>query len=123
MVSELKSINAQFIDLEKRINKIHDEHRMLETSKEKILQRFSLLREHLSLKIDLVQKKFDECLKAKVSYDNFTYPDFQVTELTSYGLNALINVSDSVRNEWSTCIISLNNSFVICIALVTNPST
>lgn len=49
-------MDAQVIDLEQRISKICDQRRLLEESKENILQSFFLLREELSLVIDPVQK-------------------------------------------------------------------
>ena len=52
--NEVHNPSGKIVDLERKNRKINDDIRLLELQKEMKMKRFSLLREHLSLKIDLV---------------------------------------------------------------------
>lgn len=53
-----------------------------------MLKRFLLLIADLTLHIDYVQKKLDECLSAKASYEKNVYLNYNVVEIITYGLCA-----------------------------------
>ena len=120
VISEIKSVDAQVIHLEKNISKIHDERIILERKREHILQRFSLLKEHISLKFDLVQKQLEDFLKVKISYEHFIYLDFQPTKVGSYRLCTLLIVSDSVKGAWNKGLLKLKRSFSDCMPFLNN---
>lgn len=65
IVNELKGPRAKTIEIKQQIRKIYDELRTFELNRDRILKIFSLLREHLTLKIDIVQRQLDTCLEAK----------------------------------------------------------
>ena len=56
---------------EGKVASIHCDIRKLELWKEKILKGFSDFRESIALKISIVEKQLEECVKAKDTYSNF----------------------------------------------------
>lgn len=64
------------------------------------LKRFSLLREQIALKIDLVQRHLEECLAVKSSYEKFAYIDLDAVEITSYALCVILSVINAVEGKW-----------------------
>ena len=68
--------------------------------KEKALRIFSLLRDHLSPQITLIQTQLEECSATKTSYDKFVFIDLNAIELASYSLCVLISVSDTMMENW-----------------------
>ena len=71
-----------------------------ELEKEKVPRRFSLLRDHLSPHITLIQNQLDECIATKTSYDKFVFLYLNAEKLASYALCALISVSDAMNDNW-----------------------
>ena len=74
--------------------------RILESYEEKVTKRFSSLREVMSPKIKILQRKLEECLSTKTSYDKFSYTDLSVVEVASYALCSLLLISDIVKENW-----------------------
>ena len=87
MIEDLKSNNMKFIDLDQKIGKANNGLRMLEHDKEKVLERFNLLRDHLKPKLDLIQRQLDTLLDTKSSYT-----DHNAAELAAYGLCGIIRM-------------------------------
>lgn len=100
IVTELHNPSMKITDTEKKLSKIHDEIRLLENEKETQLKRFSLFRENLTLKISNVHNQLEECLSSKTSYGKFSYPNLRAVEIASYGLCALLSISDSIKATW-----------------------
>lgn len=97
LTSRLQQPDTNIKYLEVEIAQVHDDIRITEMRKERVIKRFSLLREHLTLKISNVHKQLKECLAAKTSYDRFVYTDLNVVEMTSYGLCVFFSISKVVR--------------------------
>lgn len=61
------------LDVERKTSKINDEMRFLELEKERILRKLLLLREHLTLHIDIVNKYMDIYLVSKESHAKYSF--------------------------------------------------
>ena len=79
---------------------IHDNIQSIEAEKEKSLRRFSLLRDHLSPQITLLQNLLEECMTTKPSYEKFVVTNLNVVELATYSLCVLISVSNAMKDSW-----------------------
>ena len=90
----------KIFDTEKSISKLCDDIRILSHEKERKLKRFSLLRDHVSINISIVESQLEECLTSKTSYEKFHYANLQACEIASYGLCALLSVSDAIKKSW-----------------------
>lgn len=100
LTTKLQLLETNIEDYGIEVEKIHNVIRGLEFDKEKVVKRFSTLREILSPKINILQRQLEECLAAKTSYDKSTYIDLSVVEVTSYALCALISISNIVKEKW-----------------------
>lgn len=89
-VNLLSSPNVKISDVEKNISKLYDDIRIPNDEKYKKLRRFTLLREYVSIKLIIIVNQLEECLSSKTSYGKF--------EIASYGLCALLSVSDAIKN-------------------------
>ena len=96
---------------------IHDSIWGITIEKEKALRRFSLLRDHLSPQITLIQNQLEECIVARKSYDKFIYADLNAAELASYALCALISVLDAMKDSWKKHLAWLKNDFSYCFSI------
>ena len=90
---------------------IHENIQGIEAEKEKTLKRFSLLRDHLSPQIIVIQNQLEECIVEKTSYDKFVFTDLNVVELASYSLCALISVLDAMKDSWKKHLAQLKTDF------------
>lgn len=118
IVDELQNLNAQITNLEARISSVHDQLRLLELRKERTIKKSSLLREHLTLKIDHLQRQLKECTDTKDSYTRFFYSYLNAVELASYDVFVLINISEEIKDNWDKEFTSLKRTFGECMALI-----
>ena len=112
--NEVQNLSAQLVDLERKIMSINDEIKLIELKKKILLKIFSLLNEHLTLKIDHVQRQLVECLSVKASYEKFSYIDLEVVEIASYGLCTILSISNVVKDTWEKEFENLKESFADC---------
>ena len=82
------------------MKKIHGMIRDLESEKEKENRIFSSLREISSSKISSLQRQLDEFFTAKASYDKFAYTDLSAIKVASYALHTLINILETLKDNW-----------------------
>ena len=99
---------------EHTMQEIHDSIQNIQVGKEKALKIFTLLRDHLSPQITLLQNQLEECLAAKSSYDKFVAIDLNAIELVAYAPCALISVSDALKDNWKKQFEQLKTSFSDC---------
>ena len=90
---------------------LHNSTRGIEAEKEKTLRRFSLLRDHLSPQIVVLQNQLEECCTPKASFNKLVFIDLNVVELVSYALCALLSVLDVVKDKWKKNLEHLKVDF------------
>ena len=78
---------------------IHAIIRDIEAKKEILLKKFTLLKDHVSPQITLLENKIEECSTAKVSYDKFTNSNLNIAQVAAYALCALISVLEVVKDS------------------------
>lgn len=98
--TRLQELEVRIEDSKTKIEKIHSSIRGIEFYKEKVLRRFSILKEYLLPKIVILQRQLEECLTVKNSYYKFTYTNLSIVEVASYALFALISISDTIKGKW-----------------------
>lgn len=91
--------------------------RVLDSNKEKVVKRFSTIREILSPKISILQRKLEECLATKTSYDKFSYTHLSMVEVASY---ALISIYDIVKENWKKEVERLKIVYVDCFSRISS---
>ena len=110
-VDQLQQLGIKIEDVEAQIGKTYDEISLIKLHRERTSKRFSLLREHSSLKINTLEQQVEECLKANTSFDKFVYSDLNAVEIASYGLCALLSILEGVKDTWEKNLKSLKMSF------------
>lgn len=82
------------------------------------LKRFSLLREHLALKFDSIERQLEECLAIKESHDKFSYTDLDIVEIASYSLCTFSSVADVVKDKQDIKFTMLKQKFGDCFTQI-----
>ena len=108
--------NQKVDSIEPIVQLLHDNIREIQVEKDKILERFTLLRTHLFPQITLLENELQECLSTKSSYEKFMAIDLNIVELVAYALCALIIVSDALKDSWKNKIEQLKTTFNDCIS-------
>ena len=90
------------------------ELRLLLNEKEQKVNKLSLLREHVSTKLSIIEEQLRECQKAKIAYDKFGFDSIQACEIAAYGLSTLLSVSDSIRNAWDKDFEAWKREYADC---------
>ena len=116
LTTRLQQTEIRIQDSGNEIEKIHNVVRSIKFYKEKVIRRFSILREYLAPKVVILQRKLEECLSTKNSYNEFSYSDLSTVEVASYALCALINILDIVKGNWKKEFDKLKIDFVDCIS-------
>jgi hypothetical protein len=114
----LQHPSAKVEDFEGRIFGIQNKVGKLHSAKEKILKRFSELKETLVLKIAIVEKQLDECVKAKDTYSNFVYSDLSNVEIASYALCTILTTSEAIKDQWEKDMENLKTNFDDCMKFI-----
>ena len=78
---------------EKDMEAIHTDIKDIEAEKERLLKKFTLLKDHVSPQITLLENQIKECSTAKASYDKFTTLDLDIAYVAAYALRTLISLS------------------------------
>lgn len=73
----LTSPNVKISSVEKSIRKLKDEIRMLAEEKNRKMIRINILREHVSIKISIVEDQIEQCLSAKTLFQKFSFNSLQ----------------------------------------------
>lgn len=79
--SQLQHLASKIDDFEGKMVSIHNDINKLELWKEQNLKKISDFRESIALKISMVEKQLEECVKAKDTYSNFLYSDLNAVEI------------------------------------------
>lgn len=80
------------------------------------MKRFTLLREHESIKMSILETQLEEYLSSKTSYGKLHYANLKAYEIASFGLCARLSFSDAVKKSWDKEIESLKKFFADCVA-------
>lgn len=98
--NSLASLNIKISTVEKKIKKLCDEIRTLNDEKNKKIIRINILREHVSIKLTIIEEHLDECLTAKTTLQKFNFESLQACQIVAYGLSTLLNVVESIKKAW-----------------------
>ena len=120
VTTRLQQPQIRIEDSENEIEKIHNAVRSIEFDKENVIRTFFVLKEYLACKLVILQRKLEECLSTKNSYDKFAYTDLSVVKVASCALFALISISNTVKGNWKKDFDKLKIGFVDCISKMTN---
>lgn len=85
-----------------------------------VVKRLPTLREIMSLKISILQRKLEEYLATKTSYDNFSYTDLRAIKVASCELCTLVNVFDTVKEKWKKEVERLKLVYVDCFSTLSS---
>ena len=106
----------KILDVEKKIRKHIDEIRILQDERNKKMRRLTILREHISMKLSIIEEQLEECLTTKTSFQKFKFESLQACQMAAYGLSTLLNVADSIKKSWEKEIEAMKADFSDCVA-------
>ena len=81
------------------MEEIHASIRDIEAAKERLLKKLTLLKDHVSPQITLLENQIEKFSTARVSYDKFVALDLSIAQVAAYALCALISVSEAVKDS------------------------
>ena len=108
--------NQKLANFEKDMEAIHESIRDIEAEKDSLLKNFTLLKDHISPQITLLENYIDECTIAKGSYDKFSTLDLNTSQVAAYALCALISVLEVVKDSWKKHLAQWKVDFVDCFS-------
>ena len=124
-MSELEALSSQIQhpsckvdDFEGQVGSIHNNIRKLELSKEQILMSISNFKESIALKLSFVEKKLEECVKAKEINSNFLCSDLNAVEIASYALCAILTSTESTKETWTKGMDILKANIYDCMKII-----
>ena len=86
LADQLSQLGVKIEGIETQVSKTYDEISLLEVIKEKITKMFSLVREHLSMKV--IEQQLEGFLVENVSFDKFIFLDLNVVEILGCALSS-----------------------------------
>lgn len=98
---QLQHFSSKIDNFEGQVASINNDIRKLELWKEFFLKRVSNFKESIALKIYVIEKQLEECVKANDTYSNFLYFDLNPIEITLYALCAILNSTKLAKDTWT----------------------
>lgn len=113
-----KRSNQAVTDFDKNISKIMDKISILQREKDRILQRFAMLRSLITPKIGIMKKELELLETTQQSYALFRPTDLEAEEIAAYALCSGIQVAESLKKTWDTDFQALKINFADILRLV-----
>ena len=92
LIDHLCQPSVKIEGVETQVGKTYDEISMLEDNNERIKKRFSLLREHLLMKLSTIKHQLEDCLSVETSFDKFIHSYLNAVEIASYAICVLLSI-------------------------------